>query len=65
MARISPAEFFRQVNQERKKVTWPTWKETWVTTSMVFVMVVLAALFFLVVDLILSFGVSVVLDLGK
>jgi len=65
MARISPAEFFRQVNQERKKVTWPTWKETWITTAMVFVMVVLASIFFLVVDLILSNSVTFILDLGR
>ena len=65
MARISPADFFRQVNQERKKVTWPTWKETWITTAMVFVMVFLASIFFLVVDLILSNGVTLILGLGK
>jgi preprotein translocase subunit SecE len=65
MARINPTEFFRQVNQERKKVTWPSWKETWVTTAMVFVMVFLASIFFLVVDLILSTGVTFLLGLGK
>ncbi len=65
MAKISPVEFFRQVNQERKKVTWPTWKETWITTTMVFVMVFLASIFFLVVDLILSTGVTFILGLGK
>ena len=50
MAKISPVEFGRQVNAERKKVTWPTRKETWITTAMVFVMVVLASIFFLAVD---------------
>ena len=63
MAKVSPAEFFRQVNAERKKVTWPTWKETWITTAMVFAMVVLASLFFLVVDWILGTGVTYLLDL--
>ena len=65
MAKISPVEFGRQVNAERKKVTWPAWKETWITTAMVFVMVVLASVFFLFVDWILSTGVTYLLRLGK
>ena len=65
MAKVSPAEFARQVNAERKKVTWPTWKETWITTAMVFAMVVLASLFFLAADSILGWGVTVLLGLGK
>ena len=65
MAKVSPVEFFRQVNAERKKVTWPTWKETWITTAMVFVMVVLASIFFLVVDWILGTGTTYLLGLGK
>jgi|EndMetStandDraft_7_1072992.scaffolds.fasta_scaffold282994_1 preprotein translocase subunit SecE len=65
MAKISPVEFGRQVNVERKKVTWPTWKETWITTAMVFVMVVLASFFFLVVDWVLGTGVTTLLGMGK
>jgi preprotein translocase subunit SecE len=65
MAKFSPVEFGRQVNAERKKVTWPTWKETWITTAMVFVMVVLASFFFLIVDWILGTGVTALLGLGK
>jgi preprotein translocase subunit SecE len=65
MAKISPVEFGRQVNAERKKVTWPTWKETWITTAMVFVMVVLASIFFLGVDSLLGWGVTYLLGLGK
>ncbi len=65
MAKISPVEFVRQVNAERKKVTWPTRKETWITTAMVFVMVVLASLFFLVVDWILARASTALLGLGK
>ncbi len=65
MAKISPVEFGRQVNAERKKVTWPTRKETWVTTAMVFVMVVLASIFFLAVDSVLGWGVTYLLGLGK
>ena len=45
MAKTSPIEFFQQVRQEVSRVTWPTRKETMVTTAMVFVMVFIAAIF--------------------
>lgn len=64
MAKISPAQFIREVRQETSKVTWPTRKETGVTTVMVFIMVVLAALFFLLVDTIVSKGIQLILGLG-
>ncbi len=64
MAKVSPGEFVRQVRQEVAKVSWPSRKETTVTTGMVFVMVFLAAIFFFVVDQILSLGVRVILGLG-
>ena len=54
----------REVRQEVSKVTWPTRKETGVTTGMVFIMVFLAAIFFLMVDQILAFGVRQILGLG-
>lgn len=61
MAKTSPGQFVREVKQEVSKVTWPTRKETTVTTMMVFVMVFLAAIFFFVVDWVLSQGVRLVL----
>lgn len=61
---FKPAQFFREVRQEATKVTWPTRKETLVTTLMVFVMVVLVAIFFFFVDQILNFGVGLLLGLG-
>ena len=64
MPRTSPNELIRQVRQEVSKVTWPTRKETAVTTGMVFVMVTLMAIFFLIVDQFLSFGVRAILGLG-
>jgi preprotein translocase subunit SecE len=54
MARTSPAEFARQVRQEVAKVTWPSRKETMTTTAMVFVMVIIASLFFFIADQIFS-----------
>ena len=64
MAKTNPFEFLQQVRAEGSKVTWPTRKETMITTAMVFVMAVLASLFFLVVDLVIRWGVSLVLGLG-
>ncbi len=64
MAKTSPGEFIQQVRQEVAKVTWPSRKETTVTTGMVFLMVVLIALFFFFVDQILSFGVKQILGFG-
>ena len=64
MAKVSPGEFIRQVRQEVAKVTWPTRKETTVTTAMVFVMVFVSATFFFVVDQVLALAVRTVLGLG-
>ena len=58
MAKTSPLKFLREVRQETSKVTWPTRKELGVTTLMVFVMVFIAALFFFVVDQVLSYGIQ-------
>ena len=64
MAKTSPIEFFQQVRQEVSRVTWPTRKETMVTTAMVFVMVFIAAVFFFVVDQVFSAGVRLIFGLG-
>ena len=61
MAKTNPFDFIQQVRSEGAKVTWPTRKETMITTAMVFVMVVLASAFFLVVDMALGWGVRNVL----
>jgi preprotein translocase subunit SecE len=65
MAKTNPFEFLQQVRAEGSKVTWPTRKETIITTAMVFVMAVLASIFFLVVDMIMRWGVSLILGLGS
>ena len=54
--RVGPVEFFQQVRREAKKVTWPSWKETYLTTIMVFIMVGFTMLFFFVVDTVLAYG---------
>jgi preprotein translocase subunit SecE len=62
--RTNPIQFVREVRREVSKVTWPTWKETWLTTVMVFIMVLLTMVFFFIVDDILGFGVSWLLRVG-
>lgn len=64
MAKTSPGEFVRQVRQEVSRVTWPTRKETIVTTIMVFIMVFVMSIFFLLVDQVLSWGVGLILGIG-
>jgi preprotein translocase subunit SecE len=63
--RVSPAQFVRNVKSEVSKVVWPTRKETITTTILVFLMVFLSALFFFVVDQILSHGIRALLGLGQ
>ncbi|MDA0339673.1 MAG: preprotein translocase subunit SecE [Proteobacteria bacterium] len=61
MARISPGQYVRQVRQEVSKVVWPTRRETLITTGMVLVMVVAAALFFMAVDFVFSELIQLIL----
>ena len=61
----NPLTFIEEVRQEVSKVTWPTWKEVWITTAMVLVMVALTAVFFLVTDMVISTVVQFVLGLGR
>jgi preprotein translocase subunit SecE len=65
MAKTSPVKFIEEVRQEVSRVTWPTRKETIVTTAMVFVMVFIAAGFFFLVDQVFSAGVRLIFGLGS
>jgi preprotein translocase subunit SecE len=65
MAKTSPFQFMQQVRQEISKVTWPSRKETLITTTMVFVMSIVAAIFFLIADQLLSMAVKLILGLGS
>ena len=64
MAKVNPAQFVRQVRLEVSKVTWPSRRETGITTVMVFAMMFLAAIFFLLVDQVFSWGVKLILGGG-
>ncbi len=61
----NPFEFIQDVRAEATKVTWPTRRETLITTGMVLVMVVLAAVFFVAADQMIHFIVGLVLGFGR
>jgi len=64
MAKSSPAQFIREVRQEAKKVTWPSRRETGISTAMVFVFCIIAAIFFLLVDMLMQEGVKLLFGFG-
>ncbi|MEM8704442.1 MAG: preprotein translocase subunit SecE [Roseibium sp.] len=64
MAKTNPFKFIQEVRSETSKVTWPTRKETAVTTAMVFVMVMIASIFFLIADQLMSWGIGLLLGVG-
>ena len=64
LAMASPFKFFQEVREETNKVTWPTRRETIITTVMVFIMAAAAAIFFLVADQLIRFVVTLVLGVG-
>lgn len=63
MAGANPLKFFQEVRQEASKITWPTRNETLISTVMVLVMVVLASIFFLAADQIISWLVTLMLSI--
>ncbi len=65
MARTNPFEFLQQVRTEVAKVTWPTRRETVITTIMVVAMSVAAALFFLAADWVFSTLITLIFGLGR
>ncbi len=64
-SKTNPITFFRQVRAETAKVTWPTRRETVISTIMVVIMAFLAALFFFVADQWMAYGVELLLSLGR
>jgi preprotein translocase subunit SecE len=46
----NPLEFLQSVRSEANKVTWPSRRETLITTGLVILMVLVASIFFVAVD---------------
>ncbi|HKS85201.1 MAG TPA: preprotein translocase subunit SecE [Pseudolabrys sp.] len=63
--RVNLFRFLQEVREETRKVTWPSRRETAITTAMVFVMVAIASVFFLVADQVMRLVVTFVLGLGS
>lgn len=63
MATTNPLQFIQQVRSEVSKVTWPTRREVLITSVMVFVMAMLTAVFFFIVDWIIRQGLSALLGM--
>ena len=64
MPAMNPAKFIREVRQEVSKVSWPSRKETMISVIMVLVIAIVAGVFFLLVDGLLSWGIRQILGLG-
>jgi preprotein translocase subunit SecE len=64
MAKVSPAQFISEVQDETRKVTWPSRKETVTTTAMVFLMVVIVSVFLSLADWIIGNALQFILSLG-
>ena len=60
---LSPFKFLQEVRSETAKVSWPTRRETTITTIMVFVMVALASVFFFAADQVIRILVTFVLGI--
>jgi preprotein translocase subunit SecE len=65
MAKVSPFKFLQEVRQEVAKITWPSRRETTITTVMVFAFAFVAGLFFLVADQVIRMTVTFVLGIGS
>jgi preprotein translocase subunit SecE len=63
--RTSLPQFIAEVRAEARKVTWTSRKETWITSVMVFIMVVTVSLFLLLVDFLCNLGVNGIIRLGS
>jgi len=63
-SKTNPFTFLQQVRAETAKVTWPSRRETMISTLMVFIMVFFAAVFFFAADQLLGWLIGLVLNVG-
>jgi preprotein translocase subunit SecE len=61
---FNPVAFAREVRAEARKISWTSRQETWITSVMVFIMVLVTAVFFVVVDSLLGHGMQLILKLA-
>ena len=65
MAKFSPFKFMQEVRAETEKVTWPSRRETIITTAMVFVMVAVSSIFFLLADQAIRLFITTILTMAR
>ena len=63
--KTNPAQFVRQVRQEMQKVTWPVRKDTFISSGIVILLIVLFSLFFLLTDQIWSSAIKWIIKIGS
>ncbi len=64
-SKTNPVQFFQQVRTEASKITWPSRRETMISTAMVLLMVIFAALFFFAADQLIGWLMGLVLNVGN
>ena len=64
-SKTNPITFFQQVRAETAKVTWPSLRETLISTAMVMIMAFFAAIFFFAADQLMAYGIDLILGLGR
>ena len=61
----NPFTFLQQVRTETAKVTWPSRRETLISTVMVVVFAIIASIFFFAADQVMALGVEFILGIGR
>ena len=61
----NPFTFLQQVRAETAKVTWPSRRETMISTIMVLVFAVIAMIFFFAADQLMAYGIELILSIGR
>ncbi len=64
-SRTNPFTFLQQVRDETAKVTWPSRRETMISTVMVVVFAAIAAVFFLAADQVMAYAIELILGIGN
>ncbi|MFV1875006.1 MULTISPECIES: preprotein translocase subunit SecE [Nioella] len=59
----NPLQFLQQTRSEVSKVVWPTRREVLVTTLMVFALAIVGAIFFSFVDILIRWGLELILTM--
>jgi preprotein translocase subunit SecE len=61
----NPFIFLQQVRAETAKVTWPSRRETMISTIMVVVFAIIASIFFFAADQLMALAIEFILNIGR